>query len=162
MELHTAEYQQEELSALKKVESEPNAILKIVKPTDDEMELAFELNPALASNFDVLSEAIQAFLVEKNPEYIKYIFHPTKKVERYVVYRGFIDFRIGNYYWEKANKKPYYLSTKVQVHPFIGIIPANVIIIVIRGLSRVSLPGIYFIYAIFKKIRNWLKKKEKI
>ena len=159
--LHTQSVHQER-TILKKVESRPNAILKIKNPTNNELELALELNPTLALKIEVLSEEIQGFLVENNPENIQYISKPTKKIERYVVYRGFLDFRNGNYYWKKANKKPQYLFTKMQVHPFIGMVPASVVIIGIRMLSRFSLPGIYIIYSIFKKVRNWFNKKERI
>jgi hypothetical protein len=119
-----------ELTILKRIEPDPDFILKVKEPTSDEMELAFELKPELALHFETIPEAIQGMIVEKNPEHIKYVVNPTRKTEKYITFRGFADERNGNYYWTLANKRPKSISVKIQLHPVLG--PPVLFVIAIR------------------------------
>ena len=114
------EEEEEERKGLGRIEKNAKAILKFKHPTDNELELAFDHKPQLASEYPILSEAIQRFLVERDPENIKYIAKPTRAIEGYVGYRGLTDYKDAQYYWKLANKIPHSQFAKLQVHPFVG------------------------------------------
>lgn len=76
-----------EKATLRKIKQDPKFILKIKKPTDDELKLAFELDPYLAMHFGDLSVDVQYFLVEKDLKNIEYIADADKNVQNYVISR---------------------------------------------------------------------------
>jgi hypothetical protein len=148
--------QRKESAILKKVEPEPDFILKIKNPNEDELDLAFELKPELALHFEIIPENVQGNIVEKDPLNIKYIANPTKKIERYVLYRGFVDYRNGNYYWKLSQKKPRSLVVRIQSHPFLGAGEAASIFVIV---ARLIIARPY--YLLYIAIRFLLGKKKK-
>ena len=135
MKEHSKVYQQEELSILRKIEVDPSFILTVENPNNDELEMAFDLQPDLALHFPGLPEYIQMFLVKTNPEYLKFIAEPTSKVEQYVVSRGFLDHRNGEYYWNKIDKSPTTFWALLKMFPSLTFQAYGVFLMIVFAYS---------------------------
>ena len=154
----TLEYQQEELSVLKKIEAESDYVLQIKYPSNDELELAFDLNPELALQFKVLSVEIQKFIVLKDPINIQYIVKPKRSVELYVVNRGYLDHHIGNYYWKIIGKKPHSWAVRFAMQPIVGS-PIPIISVIIRVIIARPVISIFYGIRIVWSLLSSKKKK---
>ncbi len=116
--LHTSN-QNKEFINLQKIHKNPKFILKLAHPTNNEMKLAFDIEAKLMQYYENIPEDIQLLIVEKNPNYVKYIKNPSENVQKYIVDRGFLDYRNGQHYW-KLLKNHNSISAFFQSHPFTG------------------------------------------
>ncbi|MEO6303929.1 MAG: hypothetical protein ABIP51_12235 [Bacteroidia bacterium] len=106
----------DELESLKLIQKNPDSILNIDDPTDNELELAFGLKPELALQFQDIPESVQLEMVKQNPENIKYIYNSTAKVQYTVIAMGATIGKSADYY--QFIKKPKVMSW-LAAHPII-------------------------------------------
>ena len=105
------------LTDLHYIEENPDCILKIEKPTIDDLDLAFLLKPELALNIDNIPEEVQITMIERDPNNAKYLTNPTKEVSILIVKKGYADGDGTKYYQLLPN--PNYVGAWFLANPIL-------------------------------------------